>query len=118
MTDDAKTLTWLMGIFAVGGPKYEEAYYIFQELIDKFGETVPLLNGIAVACMHQGNYDQASGYLVSALGKNGSNPDTLVNMIVCAQVYTLICVASIRCPLAGCSITITILMHVCVLSIS
>ena len=72
--------------FNSGGPKYEEAYYIYQELIEKYGETVPLLNGISVALMHQGNYSQASSYLVSALGKSASNPDTLVNMIVCAQV--------------------------------
>mmetsp|Transcript_18531 Transcript_18531/g.27107 ORF Transcript_18531/g.27107 Transcript_18531/m.27107 type:complete len:295 (+) Transcript_18531:123-1007(+) len=86
--DDDATLSQLANAWvflAVGGTKYEESYYIFQELIDKYGETVPLLNGIAVALMHQGNYDQASPFLVTALSKNGGNPDTLVNMIVCAQ---------------------------------
>ena len=70
---------------SAGGSKYEEAYYIFHELIDKYGETVPLLNGIAVALMHQGNYEQASTFLVTALGKSNGDGDTLVNMIVCSQ---------------------------------
>lgn len=86
--DDDATLSQLANAWvylSIGGTKYEEAYYIFQELIDKYGETVPLLNGIAVALMHQGNYTQASTFLVTALSKSGSNPDTLVNMIVCSQ---------------------------------
>lgn len=87
--DDDATLAQLASAWvylAVGGTKYEEAFFIFQELIDKYGETVPLLNGIAVAAMHQGNYSQASSYLVSALSKKNNDPNTLVNMIVCAQL--------------------------------
>jgi len=87
--DDDATLTQLANALvylAVGGTKYQEAFYIFQELIDKYGETVPLLNGIAVALMHQQEYSQASSYLVTALSKSSGNPDTLVNMIVCAQL--------------------------------
>ena len=86
--DDDATLTQLSNAWAylaVGGTKYEEAYYIFQELIDKYGETVPLLNGIAVSLMYQGNFTQASTFLVTALSKSASSADTLVNMIVCSQ---------------------------------
>jgi hypothetical protein len=34
-----------------GGPEYQEAAYIFQELIDKFGPSVTLLNGQSQASM-------------------------------------------------------------------
>merc|ERR1712048_367967 len=87
--DDDATLTQMASAWfylAIGGSKYEEAFYVFQELIDKYGESVPLLNGIAVASMHQGKYSQASSYLVSAVSKKNNDPDTLVNMIVCAQL--------------------------------
>lgn len=87
--DDDATLTQLSCAWvylAVGGTKYEEAFYIFQELKDKYGDSVPLLNGLAVASLHQSQYDQASTFLLAALDKNPSNPDTLVNLIVCAQL--------------------------------
>ena len=39
--------------------KCKEACYAYEELIDKFGSSLTLLNGLAVAKMHQKDYDEA-----------------------------------------------------------
>ena len=49
-----------------GGEKLQEAYYILQELAEKFGHTVQLLNALAVYHMLAGKYDEAQRLLNEA----------------------------------------------------
>ena len=70
---------------ALGGEKVQEAYYIYQEMIDKLGSTALLLNGQAVTFLAQGKYAEAEAALAEAIEKDPNNPETLVNMIVLAH---------------------------------
>jgi Flp pilus assembly protein TadD len=47
----------------------QDAAYIYEELIDKHGGSPLLLNGLAVAKMHQGQYTEAETALQQALTK-------------------------------------------------
>jgi hypothetical protein len=52
-----------------GATKAQEASYIYDELIDKYGSFPQLLNGLAVAKMHQGQWDEAETALKEAIAK-------------------------------------------------
>ena len=53
-----------------GGAKSStEAVQIYDELIDKYGGSVSLLNGIAVSLMQAGNFQEADARLQEALNK-------------------------------------------------
>jgi len=86
--DEDATITQLAMAWtnlSLGGDKIQEAYYIYQEMIDKLGSTATLLNGQAVTFLAQGKYAEAEAALNEAMEKDPNNPETLVNMIVLSQ---------------------------------
>lgn len=88
LNDDA-TLTQLAQAWlniSIGGEKLNDAYYIFQEFIDKYTSSVYLLNGQATCCLGTGKYDDAERLLREALAKDSNNYDTLVNFVTLAQM--------------------------------
>lgn len=56
-----------------------------QELVEKYGPSVALLNGIAVAHMHQGDFERAEQTLKEALLIDNKATTTLINLVVCAE---------------------------------
>lgn len=86
--DEDGTLTMLATAWThinAGGSKAQDAAYIYEELIDKYGSSAALLNGLAVAKMQQGMFEEAESSLLEALTKAPSDPDTLSNLIVVGQ---------------------------------
>ncbi|KAK7499750.1 hypothetical protein BaRGS_00009091 [Batillaria attramentaria] len=87
-TDEDSIMTQLAQAWfnlSVGGDKFQDAYYIFQEMADKHASTPLLLNGQAACYMAQGRFDDAESVLQEAIDKDSNNPETLVNMVVLTQ---------------------------------
>lgn len=81
--DDDATLTQLATAWVhihLGGAKVQEAFYIYQELGDKFTWTVRLHNGLAVCQMRMGRWEEAEAELLQAFEKNPKDADTLANL--------------------------------------
>jgi len=87
--DDDATITQLAAAWvniSLGGPKCQEACYIFQELAAKYTWTPRLLNGQAISYLHLRKFKEAEQLLMEALEKNPRDPETLINVIVCNQL--------------------------------
>jgi coatomer protein complex subunit epsilon len=91
--DDDDPLTQLATTWVYieqGGEKPAEAVHLLQELLEKFGPSVRVLNLLAVCQMHAKDFKRAFDYLKQARteGMNseaGVSPTTLVNTIVTLQ---------------------------------
>lgn len=87
--DDDATITLLAGCWvslAQGGEAgIADAVQNFSELIERFGSSVPLLNGLGAAYMQQGRFADAEKKLIDAIGMGANDPHTLINLIACAQ---------------------------------
>jgi coatomer protein complex subunit epsilon len=86
--DDDATLTQLSSAWvslAQGGEKVQDAIQVFDDLREKFGSCVLLLNGLALAHMTNGTYDLAEKCLLDAMSKRSNDPETLINVITCSH---------------------------------
>jgi len=87
-TDDDHTLTQLAQAWlhiATGGEKLQDAYYIYQELIDKNAPTAALLAGQSACFLGQGKTEEAEAALQEAALKDPNCADVLVNNLVLAS---------------------------------
>jgi coatomer protein complex subunit epsilon len=82
INDDATITQLTTAWFYLAKEKFNEAETLFGELLDKYGESVVLLNGKALVYMHQQSYEKANKILVSALAKRSQDSETLINLIV------------------------------------
>ena len=85
--DDDSTLTQLSQAWVglgVGGEKYQDSYYIFQEMADKTTPTPLLLNGQAVSYIHQAKYEDAESLLLEALSKVRKRVGSLLRTLTLA----------------------------------
>jgi len=83
--DDDATLTKLAGAWvslAEGGDKCQDALYEFQELGEKYNMSLMLTNGMVLAHLHMGKYEEAERLLQEALGKSATDVNSLANIIV------------------------------------
>lgn len=83
--DEDATVTQLATAWtniSLGGDKAQDAYYIFQELMDKTQSSPSLLNGAVAAHIAQGKWDEAEGAVKEAAEKDPNFAETLINQVM------------------------------------
>lgn len=87
--DDEAPIVQLTNVsvnLAMGGEYVKEAYYICEELSQKYAPTPLLLNAMAVSLIRQGEYQDAEALLQRVQEANPNQVDAIANMIVVAQM--------------------------------
>ncbi|KAL6744313.1 hypothetical protein Aduo_017262 [Ancylostoma duodenale] len=86
--DEDATLTQLALAWvnmAVGKDKLKDAYYIYQEMMDKYGQSPQLLVSQSAVLILQGKYKEAEALLHEAQLRDANNCDALVNLVAVSQ---------------------------------
>lgn len=76
-------LAWVN--MAIGKDKLKDAFYIYQELIDKYGATPSLLVSQSACLIQQQKYEDAEKVLLEAQQRDANNPEVVVNLILVSQ---------------------------------
>ncbi|XP_046912320.1 coatomer subunit epsilon [Dermatophagoides farinae] len=69
-----------------GGEKLQDAYFIYQELKDKFGPTPLLLNGQAVAMICQNRWEEAEPLITETIEKDSNYTEAIINQMLLANI--------------------------------
>ncbi|KAF9907180.1 hypothetical protein EC991_011243 [Linnemannia zychae] len=78
-----------VGLRTGGGDRYQNAYYIYEEIAtSSTSPTVKSLIGEAVCNIQMGHYPEAEGILQEALTRDPSNTDAIVNQIVLSTLLS------------------------------
>uniref|UniRef100_A0A0K0DY06 Coatomer subunit epsilon n=1 Tax=Strongyloides stercoralis TaxID=6248 RepID=A0A0K0DY06_STRER len=83
--DEDATITQLASAWvntALGKEKLKDAFYTYQELIDKYGGTVSLLVSQASCLIQQEKYEEAEKLLIDAQQKDADNAEVCINLYV------------------------------------
>lgn len=87
--DEEATIVQLTTVWVnlvMGGEYMKEAYYICEELSQKFAPTPLLLNTMAVSEIKQGNYEEAEQLLQQVQEADTDQAEAVANMVVVAQM--------------------------------
>lgn len=76
-------LAWIN--LAAGKEKLQEAFYIYQEMMDKYGATPLLQVSQANSLILQAKYAEAEKLLLEAQQRDANDPDILINLWVVSQ---------------------------------
>lgn len=67
------------------GEKLQDAFFIFQDLREKFGSTPLLLNGQAACLIAQGKYQEAEALVQETIDKDPNYTEAIINQMILAQ---------------------------------
>lgn len=76
----------LMAIYLYqAGEKLQDAFFILQELREKFGPSPLLLNGQAVSLIAQGRLQEAESLVQETIDKDPNYTEAIINQMILAQ---------------------------------